>query len=51
MNKKELEEIEDILIDIDKSEDKIDVIERLYSVILKMYRNQCLAKLKHKPLV
>lgn len=51
MNKKELEEIESVLVDIDNSDDKIDVIERLYSIVLRMYRKQCLVKLKHKPLV
>lgn len=51
MTKRELEDIESILIDVDESEDKIDQIESLYFHILKLYRSQCEKKLGYKPLV
>lgn len=49
MTKKELLEIESILRDIEDSEDKIDVIERLYSYIKCIYIEQCEKKLGHRP--
>ena len=51
MTKRELEDIESILIDVDESDDKIVPIENLYFHVLKLYRSQCEKKLGYKPLV
>lgn len=51
MTKRELEDIESILVDIEDSDDKINPIERLYFHIKKLYRSQCQKKLSHNPLV
>lgn len=50
MTKQELEVLESMLVDIEESDDKIDQIERLYSVFRRMYLLQCEKKLGHKPL-
>ena len=51
MTKKELQDIEFILIDIEESDDKIYPIERLYSHVKNLYRSQCEKKLGYNPLV
>lgn len=51
MTKRELEDIESILVDIEDSDDKIEPIERLYLHIRKLYQSQCQKKLGHNPLI
>lgn len=51
MTKRELEDIESILVDIEDSYDKIDPIERLYFYIKELYQSQSQKKLGHNPLV
>ena len=51
MTKKELEIIESILLDIEDSDDRIDVLERLYIEIRQMVREQSEKKLGHAPVV
>lgn len=51
MTKRELEDIESILIDVDESDDKIVPIENLYFHVKNLYRSQCQKKLGHNPLV
>ena len=51
MTKKELEDIESILVDIEDSDDKINPIERLYFHVKELYQSQCQKKLGHNPLV
>lgn len=51
MTKRELEDIESLLIDVEESDDKIVPIENLYFHVLKLYRSQCEKKLGYNPLV
>lgn len=51
MTKKELEDLESILIDADESDDVIEILERLHRHILLLYRSQCKKKLGHNPAV
>ena len=50
MTKQEMKDLESILVEIDQSDDRIDPICRLYSVMRSMYFLQCEKKLGHKPL-
>lgn len=45
MTKKEIIEIEELLIDIDESDDKIEPIERLWRWALHKYREEAPLKL------
>lgn len=45
MNKKELLELEEILVALDESDDKIEYLEYLYRWSLKLYREQGKKKL------
>lgn len=44
-NKSELLELEELLVEIDKSNDKIDLLETLYFWCLKKYRTEGRKKL------
>lgn len=41
MTKKELQEVESILKDLEDSDDKIDILESLYTYIKGVYIEQC----------
>ena len=49
MTKRELEDIESILVDIEDSDDKISPIERLYFHIRELYQSKYQKKLGHNP--
>lgn len=46
MKKKEFEEIESILVDIQNSDDRIEPIERLVMYMKQYIKNNCIKKLK-----
>lgn len=45
MTKSELKELEELLVDVEESNDKIDLIEAVYFWCLKQYREQGKKKL------
>ena len=51
MTKKELQEVESILKDLEESDDNIDILERLYTYVKGVYIEQCEQKLGHEPFI